>query len=118
MKHYARLDLEMGTLTQEEVAELATRVHQAITSPNLATEPLTLTKWYYVSAYRYYFVVLFLPFVSFAAMLHGIAKRYTAVLFLNAEIKFSSTFFLTVAPVVRYLQPLSFLTILSVDSRY
>ena len=35
MKHYARLDLEMGTLTQEEVAELATRFHQAITSPNL-----------------------------------------------------------------------------------
>jgi len=115
MKHYARLDLEMGTLTQEEVAELATRFHQAITSPNLAAEPLTLTKWYYVSAYRYYFVVLFLPFISFAAMfVHGIAKRYTAVLFLNAAIQFSSTFFLTVAPVVRYLQPLSFLTILSV----
>jgi hypothetical protein len=115
MKHYARLDLEMGSLTQAEVAELARRFHQAITSPNLAAEPVTFTKWYYVSAYEYYFVVLLLPLISFAVIfVPGIAKRYTCLLFLHVAIQFSSTFFLTVAPVVRYLQPLSFLTILSV----
>jgi hypothetical protein len=114
MKHYARLDLEMGSLTQAEVAELASRFHQAITSPNLAAEPVTFSKWYYVSAYGYYFVVLLLPLISFAAIcVPGIAKPYACLLFLHAAIQFSSTFFLTVAPVVRYLQPLSFLTMLS-----
>lgn len=114
MKHYARLDLQMGTLTQEEVAKLAKRFHQAVTSPNLAAEPVTFTKWYYVSAYRYYFAVLLLPLIAFAVIfVPGIAKRYACLLFLVAAIQFSSTFFLTTAPVVRYLQPLSLLTILS-----
>jgi hypothetical protein len=114
MKHYARLDLEMGTLTRAEVAELAARFHQAITSPNLAAEPLTLTKWYYISAYGYYFAVLLSPLVAFAVIiLPGIAKRYGCLLFLHVAVLFSSILFLTVAPVVRYLQPLSFLTILT-----
>ena len=114
MKRYAQLDLQMGTLTQEEVAKLAKRFHQAVTSPNLAAEPVTFTKWYYVSAYGYYFVVLLLPLIAFAVtFVPGIAKRYACLLFLVAAIQFSSTFFLTTAPVVRYLQPLSLLTILS-----
>ena len=114
MKPYARSDLQMGTLTQEEVAKLAKLFHQAVTSPNLAAEPVTFTKWYYVSAYGYYFVVLLLPLIAFAVtFVPGIAKRYAGLLFLVAAIQFSSTFFLTTAPVVRYLQPLSLLTILS-----
>jgi hypothetical protein len=114
MKHYARLDLEMGTLTQAEIAQLAMRFHQAITSPNLAAEPVTFTKWYYVAAYEYYFVVLLLPLISFAVIfVPGIAKRYGCLLFLQVATQFGSTFFLTVGPVVRYLQPLSLLTILS-----
>jgi hypothetical protein len=113
IKHYARLDLQMGTLRQEEVVELATRFHHAVTSPNLATEPVTFTKWYYVAAHGYYFVVLLLPLISLAVFLPVIAKRYACFLFLTSAVQFSSTFFLTTAPVVRYLQPLSLLTILS-----
>jgi hypothetical protein len=40
-------------------------------------------------------------------------KRYGCLLFLQVATQFGSTFFLTVGPVVRYLQPLSLLTILS-----
>jgi hypothetical protein len=113
MKHYAQLDLQMGTLTQEEVAELARLFHHAVTSPDLAAEPVTFTKWYYVSAYGYYFVVLLLPVISLAVIfVPVIAKRYAYLLFLTAAVQFTSTFFLTTAPVVRYLQPLSLLTIL------
>jgi hypothetical protein len=58
-------------------------------------------------------VVLLLPLISLAVFLPVIAKRYACFLFLTSAVQFSSTFFLTTAPVVRYLQPLSLLTILS-----
>jgi hypothetical protein len=115
IKRYASVDLKMGSFTEAEVHLLAQRFHYALTSPNLAAEPLTFTKRYYIAAYPYYFVILLLPAISATTLfIPGIGKRYAGSLFLQTIAQFGSTFVLTATPVVRYLQPLSLLTILTV----
>jgi hypothetical protein len=105
----------MGCFTEAEAHLLAQRFHYALTSRNLAAEPLTFTQRYYIAAYPYYFVILLLPAISATTLfIPGIGKRYAGSLFLQTIAQFGSTFVLTATPVVRYLQPLSLLTILTV----
>ena len=66
---------------------------------------------YYVRAQPYYYVVLLSPFVC-GALLFFVAEGYVFVLFLHSWILLGTVTILSKAASVRYLQPMSFLTIL------
>jgi hypothetical protein len=71
----------------------------------------TLLQQYYVRAQPYYYVVLLSPFVC-GALLFFVAEGYVSVLFLHSWILLGTVTILSKAASVRYLQPMSFLTIL------
>ena len=71
----------------------------------------TLLQQYYVRAQPYYYIVLLSPFVC-GALMFFVAEGYVSLLFLHSWILLGTVTILSKAASVRYLQPMSFLTIL------
>jgi hypothetical protein len=77
-------------------------------------QPVTFLTWYYFAAEWYYYVVLLSPVILGILVALGLTiRRYLVFLFLNQTVLFATTFTLSVRPVVRYLEPLSLITLLT-----
>jgi len=76
-------------------------------------EPQTLTTWYYVSASPYFFLVLLSPVLSLVLLFAARNKAYALLLLVHTVVLLATTFLLSIAPIPRYLHPLSLLTLLS-----
>jgi hypothetical protein len=112
MRKIAKTDLrQYPTLRDSELKLLAKRFHLA-SRADLGSEPQTLTKWYYVAASPYFFLVLLSPVLSFALLFIARDKANTLLLFAHTTVLLTSTFLLSLYPVPRFLHPLSLLTLL------
>lgn len=70
-----------------------------------------LLQRYYLRAQPYYYVVLLSPFIC-GGLIFILSEGYVSLLFLHSWILLGTATFLSKAPSVRYLQPMSLLTIL------
>jgi len=80
---------------------------------DLPSKPNTIIRRYYVSASPYYLVLLLSPLLSFLLLFIARNKGQALLLFVHTAVVFAGTFLLCFLPVVRLLQPLSLLTLLS-----
>jgi len=104
---------DQGQLAEQQLrSQNAERFHLVLTSADLASNPQTLTKWYYIAGWPYYFVVLLSPLLSFVLLFVAANKACPLLLFVHSAVMFAVTFLLTTYPAPRFLHSLSFLTIL------
>jgi hypothetical protein len=104
-----------GQWSERDIAlfGLTERFHQVVTPENVK-QPVTFLAWYYLAAGWYYYVVLLSPVIlGILVALGPTIRRYLVFLFLNQTVLFATTFTLSVRPVVRYLEPLSLITLLT-----
>lgn len=106
----AKYDLGMADWPKPMTATLADRFRLAPPTHADAKSPTILQK-YLLGAQPYYYVVLFSPVLCMALFWFRRAGD-VALIFLHACILLATDSFLAVTASVRYLQPLSFLTIL------
>ncbi len=113
---WAQIDIpRSGQFTDAEVGRLGLvdRFHQAVTPMN-TKQPLTLNTWYDLAAGWYYYLVLVSPLILVALIvLERSVRRYLVLLFLNQTALFATMFALNAQPQVRYLQPSSLITLLT-----
>jgi hypothetical protein len=104
-----------GQWSDSDIARfgLTERFHQVVTRENVR-QPVTFLAWYYFAVEWYYYVVLLSPVIlGILVALAPTIRRYLVFLFLNQTVLFAATFTLSVRPVVRYLEPLSLITLLT-----
>jgi hypothetical protein len=111
MKHYARIDLAHGDLTSE-VPILAERFHWA-RPPNITNEHFSPAQRYLLGSWAYWFLLLLTPIICGLALLRTLDPRHLILMFVHASVLLAVITTLATEPNVRYLQPLSLLTILS-----
>jgi hypothetical protein len=100
---------ELGRdLPKQVLSDLAAHFHL---SPPPHVKPYTLLQRYFLAAQPYYYVVLLLPFIC-SGLIFFLFEGYGLLLFLHSWIFFGTATFLSVTASVRYLQPMSLLTIL------
>jgi len=109
MKQSAEMDFSFGNPPSATlVTRLASRFHFAFDSTGTTKSAV---QWYYVAAWPYYFLILLAPLLSGLAIVLKFGRSYAIVLFVHISIMMvmSMTFG---RDSVRYLQPISFLTLL------
>ena len=106
----AKSDLGMQTWPKGITDELASRFRLAPPRPSEARSP-TLLQRYFLHARPYYYVVLFSPIVC-GVLFFFSREGYVVLLFFHSSIFLATNSLLAVTASVRYLQPMSFLTIL------
>ena len=111
MKRYARVELEHGDITSQ-VPILAERFHWA-TPLNNTKKPFSLAQRYLLGSWPYWFLLLVTPVICGIALLRRLNPRHLIFLFVHASVLLAVITTLAPQPSVRYLQPLSLLTILS-----
>jgi hypothetical protein len=90
----------------------ALAAHFRLSSPTPEdTKTYTLLQRYYLRAQPYYYVVLLSPFVC-CGLIFFVSEGYVSLLFLHTWILLGTATILSKAASVRYLQPMSLLTIL------
>jgi hypothetical protein len=113
IRFYARTDLGYATLRNDKIKELAEKFgFQAV--KQLPTEPLSLLQQYFLAAWPYYFVVVVSPLVCAIASWLSRDRALTILLFVHASILLVVVTALSPQACIRYLQPLSVLTLLSI----
>jgi len=110
MKIFARLDLGHD-MTKDNVAMLATHFHWT-GNPAISAEHPTLLQRYFLGSWRYCLFVLISPLLGLASLFVVREKKYAALLFIHASILVAVITVFTVNPSMRYVQPISILTIL------
>jgi hypothetical protein len=110
---YARSDLGYGELTDDGVKMLAEKFHFN-TVKRVASAPLSLLQLYFVRAWPYYFVVVLCPLTCALATWIARRRSFALLLFIHASILMVVVTSLSPEPCIRYLQPLSVLTLLSI----
>ena len=110
---YAREDLGNGELTDEEVKRIAEKFG-FITEKRVPTQPFSLSQRYFVGAWPYYFIVIVSPLVCAFATWLSRYRAFALLLFIHASILMVVVTALSPQPCIRYLQPVSLLTLLSI----
>ena len=108
-KKWATLDLGHG-LEEQQIYQLAIRFHHAA-EPSGEQRP-TILQTYFLNSYPYCLLVLTAPALACAALLLRKTRTYCALIFLHASITLAVVTIFTVNPSVRYVQPVSLLTLL------
>ena len=112
-KRLANNDVSGRKFTKEDV-RIAQEFHQVIHVGKLDEQRASWMARYYVGAWPYYLIVLASPLLLLLVFLvQRPADIQTVFLGLNSMVLFGSTFFFSIFPIVRYLQPLSFLAMLT-----
>jgi len=111
IKNYAKYDLGHVNPSRENLVLLAQKFHWA--APENIIKTTSLLKRYFLAAWPYYLVVVLSPL--WAAVLIGLAseKKYAVLLFFHSSIMLATTLLFAEAPSVRYLHPLSFVTLVT-----
>ena len=114
LKAYAELDFSLRNLPDDEKRRLiASRFHQTIdTNPN--AQQKTLLQWYYLRAWPYFYLVLVSPVLAGLAVFFSRTQRFAVLILVHDFVLVAVSVILAPQPVVRYLQPISLLTILGV----
>jgi hypothetical protein len=77
----------------------------------LRRQKLTIVQTYFLNSYPYCLLVMFLPALAGASLLMRRTRRYCALLLLHSSIILAVVTILAPSPSVRYVQPLSLLTL-------
>jgi len=113
IQEHAREDLGNGQLTDEEVKRIAEKFG-FITEKRVPTQPFSLLQRYFVGAWLYYFIVVVSPLVCAFATWLSRHRSFALLLFIHASILMVVITALSPQACIRYLQPLSILTLLSI----
>ena len=110
---YARIDLGYGKLTDDQVKMLAERFGFQ-TVKQLPALPYSLLQEYFLAALSYYFIVVVSPLVCAFATWLSRHRAFAFLLFIHASILMVVVTALSPQACIRYLQPVSVLTLLSI----
>jgi hypothetical protein len=109
----AQRDLGYGELADDQVKMLAEKFG-FITAKRLPAQPSSLLQRYFLRAWPYYFIVVVSPLVCAFATLVGRHRAFACLLFVHASILMVVVTALASQACIRYLQPVSILTLLSI----
>jgi hypothetical protein len=112
LRHYASIDLGHNDLTPEQRAMLAESFHLA-TDGRIIGAPPTLLQHFFLISWPYCYFVLLSPILGASAVYLAREKQLALLLLLHLVIILAVTLTFAVAPSLRYLQPASVLTLLS-----
>jgi hypothetical protein len=112
LRHYASIDLGHNDLTLEQNSMLAESFHLA-TDGRIIGAPPTLLQRYFLLSWPYCYFLLLSPILGASAVYLAREKQLALLLLLHLVIILAVTFTFAVAPSLRYLQPASVLTLLS-----
>ena len=110
---YARSDLGYGTLKDDLIEMLAENFGFRATK-DLRTQRLSLLQRYFLAAWPYYFVVVVSPLICAIATWLSRDRALALLLFFHASILLVVVTALSPQAGVRYIQPISLLTLLSI----
>ena len=113
LRHYARIDLGHNDLTLEQNSMLAESFHLA-TDGRIIGAPPTVLQRYFLLSWPYCYFLLLSPILGVSALYLAREKQLALLLLLHLVIILAVTFTFAVAPSLRYLQPVSVLTLLTV----
>ena len=109
MKQCAEMDFSFGNPPADDlIARLASRFH--LIYPTGTTNKSAI-QWYYVAAWPYYFLILLAPLLSGLAIVLRFGRPYAILLFVHISIMMATSMTFG-GESVRYLQPISFMTLL------
>jgi hypothetical protein len=109
----ARTDLGYGKVKDDQIKMLAERFGFQTTS-KLPPEPLSLLQRYFLAAWPYYLVVVLSPLICALATWLSRDRAFAFLLFVHASILVVVVTALSPQASIRYIQPVSFLTLLSI----
>ena len=110
---YARNDLGYGKVTDDQVKTLAEKFgFQSV--KQLPAQPFSLLQRYFLGAWPYYFVVVVSPLICAFAIWLSRDRAFALLLFFHASILLVVVTALSPQAGIRYIQPLSLLTLLSI----
>jgi hypothetical protein len=113
LRHYASIDLGHNDLTLEQDSMLAESFHLA-TDGRIIGAPPTLLQHFFLISWPYCYFLLLSPILGAWAVYLAREKQLALLLLLHLVIILGVTFTFAVAPSLRYLQPASVLTLLTV----
>jgi hypothetical protein len=113
LRSYASIDLGHHDLTAEQRALLAEYFHFS-TDGVIIGAPPTLLQHFFLNCWPYCYFVLLSPLLGLWAVYLARDKQVALLLLLHLSIILGVTITFTVAPSLRYLQPASVLTLLTV----
>ena len=113
IQSYAREDLGIGELTDEQVKVLAEKF-QFMTVKVLPAQPFSLLQRYFLGGWPYYFIVVLSPLTCALATWVSRQRAFVFLLFVHASVLMVVITALSPQASVRYLQPVSMLTLLSI----
>jgi hypothetical protein len=110
---YARSDLGYAGMRDDDVKMFAEKFGlQTVKRPS--TQPHSLLQQYFLVAWPYYFVVIVSPLVCLFAIWFSRRRVFAVLLFVHASILMVVVTALSPQACIRYLQPVSVLTLLSI----
>ncbi|HEY2681667.1 MAG TPA: hypothetical protein VGI59_10130 [Candidatus Udaeobacter sp.] len=113
IRRYARIDLGYGRMNDGQVKMLAdTFGFQTVKDPR--TQPHSLLQQYFVGSWPYYLIVIVSPLICAFAIWLGRDRAFAFLLFIHSSILMVVVTVLSPQPCIRYLQPVSVLTLLSI----
>jgi hypothetical protein len=110
---YANFDLGHNDLTLDQKSVLAERFHFA-TDGQIAGVPPTVLQQYFLFSWPYCYFLLLSPIFGALAVYFAREKLLALLLISHLVITLGTALAFTVAPSVRYLQPVSLLALLSI----
>jgi hypothetical protein len=113
IQSYAREDLGYGELTEEQVKVL-TEKFRFITVKLLPAQPFSLLQRYFLAGWPYYFIVVVSPLTCALATWVSRQRAFALLLFIHVSILMVVVTALSPQACIRYLQPVSLLTLLSI----
>ena len=113
IQSYAREDLGYGELTEEQVKVLAEKF-RFITVKLLPSQPFSLLQRYFLASWPYFFIVVVSPLTCALATWVSRQRAFAFLLFIHASILMVVITALSGQACIRYLQPVSLLTLLSI----
>jgi len=110
---YARNDLGYGKLSDDQIKMLAEKFGFQ-TVKHLPVQPYSLLQRYFLAAWPYYFIVVMSPLVCAFATWLSRDRAFALLLLIHASILMVVVTALSPQACIRYLQPISILTLLSI----
>jgi len=110
---YAREDLGNGVLTDEEVNRIAEKFRFRM-EKTVPTQPFSLSQRYFLAAWPYYFVIIVSPLTCAFGTWLDRDRAFAVLLFVHSSILMLVVTALSPQASIRYLHPLSVLTLLSI----
>jgi hypothetical protein len=113
IRWYARSDLGYGKLSDDQIKVLAEKFGFQ-TVKHLPVQPYSLLQQYFLAAWPYYLVVVVSPLVCAFATWLSRDRSFALLLFIHASILMVVVTALSPQACIRYLQPVSVLTLFSI----